>query len=272
MSILGRTTNSIEGCRAAAVAAGDSGGDVKGMMVTDWGDFGHLQYLPVSDPGLAAAAAFSWCERSNRHLDAGSVRGLLDLHCFDDPTGLLAGALVSLGDAHRLAPCQFPNLSTLVMHLYLPQLPVGDALSAGLEPSHLDAVEATLTEAVAQIGRARPRAEHGMLALDELANSARLVSIACEDARARLDGGGLLSDISERTRARLADELTDVISEHRRLWLRRNREGGLDESCAWLEHLRGCYVAGGADARWAGPLVGELRDRDRESQGPEAPG
>jgi hypothetical protein len=38
-------------------------------------------------------------------------------------------------------------------------------------------------------------------------------------------------------RQRLARELDPLIDEHRRLWLARNRPGGLDESASWLERV-----------------------------------
>lgn len=262
LSILGRTSNAIDNCRAAASAAVSSGGRVEGMLVTDWGDFGHLQYLPVSEPGLASAAALAWCESSNRDLDPGSLADLLDLHCFDDPECRTGRALVALGDVHRLSPCQFPNVSTLVMNLYFPQLPVGTGLTAGLELSHLEKVESAIESALARLPLARPRNEHGRIALDEISTSARLVQLACRDARERLRAGGRLEDVGERERSQLASELEPLVAEHRDLWSRRNRLGGLAESCGWLEHLRRCYLAGSAEDDWAGPLVESIRRGD----------
>lgn len=33
---------------------------VRRLQLTDWGDFGHLQPLPISYAGITAAAGFSW--------------------------------------------------------------------------------------------------------------------------------------------------------------------------------------------------------------------
>ena len=63
LSIGGRITNAIENCRNAARAALDHGG--RGLLNTDWGDRGHLQQLPISDPGFAFGAAVSWCLDAN---------------------------------------------------------------------------------------------------------------------------------------------------------------------------------------------------------------
>lgn len=259
LSVLGRTTNAVDNCRAAADAARRSGAE--GLLVTDWGDFGHLQYLPVSDPGLAAAAALSWCLDANRDLDAAAVAGLLDLHCYDDPGGALGAALVALGDAHLLQPMVVPNVSGLVLHLYFPQLPIGRGLGEDITPADVDAVEAALDGAVSALGSARPRTGHGALARDELVLAARLVHLLCRDMRGRITGDGSLSGLPAALRDSSAGELDGLADAHGARWLARNRPGGLEESSRWLTHLRDCYRTGEADAGWAGPLVERIRAR-----------
>jgi len=82
---------------------------------TDWGDLGHLQYLPISDPGFAYGAAVAWCLDTNRDLELASA---LSTHCYDDPTGELGAALVALGDVHRIPKVQVDNVASIVLHLY----------------------------------------------------------------------------------------------------------------------------------------------------------
>lgn len=252
LSIVGRVTNAVENTRAAAEAAADAG--ASGVMTTDWGDFGHLQYLPISEPGLAAAAAFSWCPESNRHLDAQAVAKLLSAHSFEDRTGNLGEALHALGDLHRVVPLQFPNLSTLVLHLYLPQLPVGAGLTEGLATAHLDAVTQAVATARAALHGARPQRVDGSLVIDEIEAATDMVLLLCDDARARLRGDGHLSSVPSAKRAQLAGHLDGIIDRHRALWSARNRAGGLADSLAWLEHLARCYRTGDTDPDWAGPL------------------
>lgn len=257
MSIIGRTTNAVENCRAAAHAAGVSG--ASGMLVTDWGDWGHLQHLPVSDPGLAAAAAFSWSLESNAGLDAGSIARALDLHCYSDAAGEMGQAVFGLGDAHLRQPCQLPNISTLALPLYLPQLSIDTSLDPSMTAAHFDDAAGAIDDAVDSLKRARPSNGHGVSAVEELCASGALVRLACRDARQRLSGDGTLAGLSARQRADLADDMDDHLDAHRSLWLARNRPGGLDESCAWLEHYARCQRAGVADERWAGPFVDRVR-------------
>lgn len=263
LSIVGRATNALDNCRSAAEAAG--GGGAGGLLVTDWGDFGHLQPLAVSDLGLAAAAAFAWCLDTNATLDVASVAASLERHCYGDVAGELGTALSVLGDAHRHLPRQLRNVSALVLHLYFPQLPAGDAILGPLSPAHLDAVDGVLDSATAGLARARPSLAHGTLAAHELSVAARLVQLCADDLRARLAGDGTLGSIAPLRRAELRGRLEELLSEHRRAWLDRNRPGGLDESCAWLDHLGRCYTEGAAPLDWAGPLVERVRTRQRET-------
>jgi hexosaminidase len=140
ISFAGRVDNAVTNCREAASAAA---GGAAGLLVTDWGDFGHHQAEAISDIGFAAAAAFSWCLESNRDLDAPGIGHLLDIHSFDaGPRGSgrsVGSALVALGNSYRTVPCHLPNLSALTLHLYFPQLPVGSAVTSGLQAEHLDA-------------------------------------------------------------------------------------------------------------------------------------
>src|SRR5207302_4594210 len=215
-----------------------------GYLTTDWGDMGHLQYLPVSEPGFAYAAAVSWCLDTNADIDLAAA---LDAHAFDDPAGELGAALLTLGDAHRRIAPQFPNISVLVMHLYYPQLQLDRGISAGMTIEDLRAVEEGLAHAVERLGRARPRRPDGDLVIDELRTAAQLVALLCRDARARLAEDGWLSSVPEATRAKLAIELRPLIEHHKELWLARNRTGGLDDSAAWLQHLLECYETGVTD-------------------------
>ncbi len=247
LSILGRLTNARLTCRAAAAAALAHGGS--GYLNTDWGDLGHLQQWLVSEPGLVYGAAVSWCLEANEDLDLGAA---LSTHVFDDDTGGLAAAVLALGDAHRLVTPQFPNMSTLVMNLYYPQLPVGRGLTAGLTTDELDAVDACLDQARADAARSRPGRGDGQSLADEAAFSADLVALLVRDARARLRGDGSLASVPQDERAALGTLLDQLTERYRTLWLGRNRPGGLEDSLGWLRNLRAAYRSGRPDPDWGG--------------------
>ena len=236
LTILGRTTNmrtDITEAIDAAVAHGATG-----MLNTDWGDNGHLQYLAVSDPGLAFGAAMSWCASTNRTLD---LAGALSLHCYDDPSGELGAAVVGLGDVHlRLEP-QMLNVSTLVLPLYFPQIDVGRGPLKGATVEQYGAVDADLNAYEARLSGVRSTRIDAELIVAEMRNAIALVRVLSADARARLAVGGALAEVGASERATLAEALRPVIAEHERLWLLRNRPGGLPDSRAWLERLLHLY-------------------------------
>jgi hexosaminidase len=252
MSITGRAVDMLENIRNAARSGIEQGSG--GLLVTDWGDFGHHQYLPVSDPGLAVAAAMSWCVSANEDLGLDELAGVLDAHCFDDPAGELGEALVALGSVHRLVTPQPPNMSPLVCHMLFPQLPVGRMATKDLTSGELDSVDAALDSALAGLARARPGRSDGDLVVEELSAAVRWLELASNDARARLAGDGTLGSIPGPEREELAATCGEIADEHRRLWLERNAPGGLNESLAWLRHLEDCYRSGEAPQGWFGPL------------------
>ena len=247
LTILGRVSNAVDTCRNAARAALDHG--ATGYLNTDWGDQGHLQQPAISDPGFAYGAAVSWCLEANTDIDLAAA---LSVHAYDDPTGELASALLSLGDAHLLVTPQFPNMSTIVLHLYFPQLTVGRGLTRGITSDELAHLTRRLADARAAIDRAAPGRADAPLLIEELRWSVDIVDLLTRDAQARLDGDGTIGSMSEDTRHVFAAELEPLIARYRERWLARNRPGGLDDSVSWLENLHAAYTTGQPDPAWGG--------------------
>ena len=237
-SLVGRTTNMIGNIRRAtevAVAAG-----AEGLLVTDWGDNGHLQYLPVSEPGFAWAAAQGWCAEANADLDLGAA---LSHQAFADATAQLAPALLDLGDAHRHVVPQVPNNSILVLHLYSPRFRMGEGYTEGLTDADLAAAADTVDDARRRVAGSAPGRADGPLVQAEIDTSARLLALLLRDARARLAAGGTIEAVDSSERRTFAGELDGIIEEHRTHWSRRNRQGGLDDSVGRLQRLRDVYLS-----------------------------
>jgi hexosaminidase len=248
LSIAGRITNAIDSCRHAAEAALAHGGT--GYLNTDWGDRGHLQQQPISEPGFAYGAAVSWCLETNAEIDLAAA---LSAHAFDDPTGELAAALLTIGDAHRAVTPQIPNHSILVMHLYFPQIRVGRGITRGITTAEVDTVKGLIADARAAVERARPRRGDAALLGREMHWTIDVLDLMADDAQARIAGDdGTLGSVPEQQRREFAARLDDLIDQHRELWLARNRSGGLDDSVAWLDNLRVAYLTGAPDPAWGG--------------------
>ncbi|MBU4461376.1 MAG: family 20 glycosylhydrolase, partial [Verrucomicrobia bacterium] len=86
-SLLGRTDNAMENLRNAALNGLANG--ATGLLVTDWGDNGHWQFLPVSFAPFAYGAAVSWAFERNRDLPLARA---LDAHVFLDAAGVMGQA------------------------------------------------------------------------------------------------------------------------------------------------------------------------------------
>jgi len=233
-SIAGRTDNTLRNI-GRAVREGHAAG-AAGVMITDWGDHGHLQPLAVSYLGLLVGAGLSWNVADAADPLALDVAGLLDRHAFSDAAGELGRVAVELGNAYRVAGSLRPNASVLFWALIRP-----DRLFSppGVTPESLQRTLAHLEQAGAGLSRARPLGQDGDLLVAELGWARDLLRFACQLGLARSAGGAVLepSDVPAAARAALASELTELIERQRELWSRRNRPGGLADSTARLERL-----------------------------------
>jgi len=249
-SILGRVPNMRNNCVSAAVAARDHGAG--GMLTTDWGDLGHLQYLPVSEPGFAEAAAVSWGLQANRDLDVASA---LSCHCYDDPTGELGAALVVLGGVSQIPHMQVPNMSSLTLPLYFPMFDLNGGERAAFSRDDVDAVLEALDAGERHLAGAAARRDDADLVVAELENGVALVRLLAHDARAHAAPDGSTAAHTDSDRRGLVEMLDPIMARHRDLWLARNRPGGLADSERWLSHLRQSYVDPDGDRVWPGSGV-----------------
>ena len=238
LTILGRFTNMVGNCSAAVDAAIEHGG--AGILNTDWGDRGHLQYLPVSEPGLAYGAAVSWCIESNRDLDVATA---LDLHCYDDEAGELGAALVRLGDSHLELTPQVGNVASSVLHLYFPQLQIGrgplKGASSRVRGDRGNARRCRRTPRSRAPPARRRRARDRGAAQRHRARARAVPRRAGAPRGRRFTRIGARGDSpGTRPRARRGDRRA------RPLWHARNRPGGFVDSVAHLTRLRRAYETG----------------------------
>jgi hypothetical protein len=238
LTIAGRTSNMRGNIASAATALTDFGG--LGLLNTDWGDRGHLQQLPVSDPGFAYGAAISWCADTNHDVDLAAA---LSAHCYADPTGRFGRAMTAMGDAHTHVAPQLINESILAMPLYHPTARMGRGASSGLTIEDLEEVAAILRAALddASAGAAASRRSDAARLAEEARQTSELLLHCGRDQIARLRVGGRLNDVPTAIRSELAVSLDSLIERHRELWLARNRPGGLTDSVAVLAGLRAAY-------------------------------
>jgi hexosaminidase len=215
-SLAGRTENCLANIRSAA--EGGLANGAGGLLVTDWGDNGHWQALPVSYVGLAAAAAHAWCLASNRGLDLAPG---LDMHVYRDRAAVMGRLSLELGNAYRLAGGRLHNQSRLFQVL---RSAPGSALPDTVTAESLRETGEFVQAAAAPLDDARMDRADAALVHDEYANTVRLLLLAC----ARDSGETARS--SPAGRPGISPDPRRILAEYERLWLARNRPGGLDES------------------------------------------
>ena len=242
-SLGGRPGNAVANLASAArtgLAAGAAG-----YLITDWGDFGHLQPLPVSYPGLLTGAAYAWnpksaaddpeefalADRLDRWLASGDR---------EEParTGSIGRTLCDLGEVHRLTGSQPKNGSALFFLL----LSIGEGLDqprfSGLTESGLAAARSELqrlAEETASVGR-----DVDSLLRDELTWVVDALSAACDLGAARLALGAIrpAAELASSVKQGLAKRFGSLAQRLPDLWLARCRRGGLPDSQHYLERIR----------------------------------
>jgi hypothetical protein len=222
-SIAGRTDNALGNLRNAAEQGRRHG--ASGYLITDWGDRGHWQQLPISYLGLLAGACYAWAYDANRDIE---IAAALSLHAFGDPSGATGRVAYDLGNVYRALGFEPHNSSVL---FWILQSRPGEAEGlAQVTAEDLRRALAAVDSATAGLITGRMNHPDAALLAEELHQTAALLRHACRR--------GLLwkeQPDNAELRRELAAELRTLIDEQRRLWLARNRPGGLDDSLARFE-------------------------------------
>lgn len=199
-----------------------------GYLNTDWGDNGHWQYLPVSYLGFMAGAAASW---SANNSGFESLPGALDLHAFNDSAGIMGQLAYDLGNAYRKIGKRAFNSTLYWQALAYPLENPG--IIDNVTRDEIAQARAVAEKALADIQQARMSISDADLVKAEFIQAARMIMLGCDRADLRFDiQEG--KDVTQR-KAALADQIREIIAEHERLWLARNRIGGLADSKKKLE-------------------------------------
>lgn len=234
-TIAGRTENALLNI-ASAVKHGARHGAL-GVLNTDWGDNGHLQPLWASYIGFMAGAAMSWkAEDAQAPLEL-PVAEWLQAFVFDDAEQRLGKVARDLGNAYRELGCRPHNSSALFY--FVAGRPGQPLQLPGIELKHFEATLAYLALLDVELSGAKPEGDESRRAQAEMAWASDLLKAACRIGKARLGIGfeAPLEKLDRAARESLATELAPLIERHRKLWLGRNRPGGLRESAGQMERV-----------------------------------
>jgi len=218
-SLLGRWSNARENLLDAARVGRARG--ARGLLLTDWGDNGHLQPPSVSFAPLLLAAGLGWGVDAHAQLELAAP---LDRLAFKGADGL-ADVYLEVADAYRATGLTAFNASPLFAGL----LSRGSLVQFGeLDPDATRALVERLDAAAERAGALAAKDAEGALCARELRQAIRL---ARHGAWRLLLTHGHASPSD----AELRCDLAEAIEEQRACWLARSRPGGLPDSLARLE-------------------------------------
>ncbi|MDP9175911.1 MAG: family 20 glycosylhydrolase [Planctomycetota bacterium] len=219
-SIAGRTQNMLANQLTASQAGLAHG--AAGFLNTDWGDYGHLQYLPISYAGLATGAAISWCLATNRDLPLAQA---LDLHAFEDRASIMGQLALDLGNVYRAIGKLIKNRSAL-FNILVPSASRSDAMQ-DITLKNIEFTERAIAAAMLRLNDAKMIRPDADLIKKEFATAAQMLSHACVKARWKLSP-------TQSQAEELTDDLNHLLQSHRDCWQARNRPGGLEDSLSRL--------------------------------------
>ena len=218
-SIGGRIQNSLYNIEEACRQAVNHG--AQGMLLTDWGDFGHHQFPFTSYHAIIEASALSWNQSSNGEYNLYDAVDSTFLHGKSSATAKAIFELSKIVNSFEYRPDNRTLLNDLLMSK---GQKLKDQLSHATS-GELGQCRERLSEFISSMKVDQPSPKASDPVLRELLLTSELLEFATRKglkAFSEVDG-----DLQEE-RARL-------VSEYRSLWLARNRPGGLDESAAYLE-------------------------------------
>ncbi len=232
-TIGGRTDNAIRNLLNAAEAGLKHGAE--GYLITDWGDNGHWQVLPISYLGFAVGAAYSWALDANRDMEVAAV---VSQHAFGDETGSMGRVLYDLGNVYHATAVPLHNSSPLFWTL---QRSFTQLRARSWEEPDFPAALAAIDEAMQPFGFTRLRHPNAVLLVEEVELAARMMRHACRRGQMLL----AQEEGNPATTSRaLEDDIREIIREYERIWLARNRPGGLADSVARLKVAQTDYQQG----------------------------
>jgi hexosaminidase len=259
-TITGRTDNMLTTISNAARNGSKFG--ARGLLMTDWGDMGHWQYLPVSYAGYTVGSALSWNCKSENEMP---LSKFLNSYIFCDDKGIMGDLVLDLGRYYRFEEFPMLNMTTTMMAL---QLGLRDKVMINaIFDKMIEGVTGLMGETAPELvqefknqynnrhsfdynglndyldskqillEKTSLRTADSSLVKDEYINAIRLIRL----------GSGLKNYVENRNSLSPDEQISTLkglrelglkyLEENKRLWLTRNKPGGYDRSTAVLNTL-----------------------------------
>lgn len=119
-TLTGRTNNMLANIRNAACAAIAHKG--LGVLLTEWGDNGHLEYEPINEPAIAWNAACSWGRTDTTEEE---LSAYLNRFVYHDAAGQAARFVLELGRCNQYEEFYMLNMTIASLSMSCGLLPAG---------------------------------------------------------------------------------------------------------------------------------------------------
>jgi hypothetical protein len=215
-----RLPNAMQNVRNFAVQGIKHG--AAGLLMTDWGDQGHRNFLGISLHGFAHAAACAW------NLQQVDDEIFTELFC-DQVLGQPAKALKILGSTYLICGATAKNRSLLFNALTEPFVGVENSAIDKMKTDGLKKVITQLSAKGLWLKPGRQLPEFEQLALEELKLAARMDCLAAKRALVAKKLRKKMAVSSSQLRY-LADEMDKISKQFKKLWLKRNKPSRLRDN------------------------------------------
>lgn len=230
-SIVGRVENAILNIQNAV----ENGlkFKAKGLLLTDWGDNGHWQHLPISYIGYIYGAALSWGYEENKELD---VEKSLDVLAFGEKS--LGRILYEIGNAYKELGIEFPNSTFFVLPLLYPEkINSSNQIINLLKLENLIKTKSLLEKNMNSLSELETL-EFNKLEKEEIKNSIELALFVTDLMISVLKTKSkTLSELPNVVKQEYKYRFEKIIDDYKHIWLIRNRVGGLNESIKKLKKI-----------------------------------
>jgi len=220
-TISGRTDNAVKNIASAAKNGLEFG--AIGLLNTDWGDNGHWQPLSISYLGYMAGAMAAW----NVKADFNKVLPQnLSIHAFKDSAGKVGQAFYDLGNVYLSFAKRTPNWM-IPWYMLFHQKPM-EGLLDSIKISEFEEMSRRLDVISGSFAEGRLYVPDADIIREEFAHMIQMLRLSSEVGKWRL-GGDEPGDLLKRIEA--------IKKEQEKVWLARNRSGGLSDSLKkiWAE-------------------------------------
>lgn len=218
-SLLGRTDNCIANIKNAAQNGLKYG--AVGLLNTDWGDNGHHQTLPVSYLGFTTGALYAWNCKDVQRSDIIKATNVFFVQGEDTS---LVEVLYDLGNLYKCFIRKHDN-HTDINSLFFDISDTNTSLE-GLKNEELEKTLTALNTLLQKLRTSTFISSKGAQIKEEIQLNIQMASVGLRWGINILNNNKDMSDIVLL--------LQKIIGQHEKIWLKRNKEGGLYESSEWL--------------------------------------